>query len=91
MAGLGEACSHIAAILFTLYANSEVHKSVSSTSIPCYWLPPTFQDVPFAAISDIDFKNPGRKMLALASSAEPSASSTAAARTTDITPISKAG
>ena len=75
MAGLGEACSHISAILFTLHANSEVRKTISSTSVPCYWLPPSFKDVPFASISDIDFKNPKCRMLALTSSSSSNGSS----------------
>ena len=61
MAGLGEACSHIAALLFTLEANSQVKKSLSCTSLPCYWLPPTFKSVPFARICDIDFTAPQTK------------------------------
>lgn len=35
VAGLGEACSHISALLFTLDANSQVKKSMSCTSLPC--------------------------------------------------------
>ena len=61
MAGLGEACSHIAALLFTIEANTNVKKSLSCTSLPCYWLPPTFKNVPFARICDIDFTTPHKK------------------------------
>ena len=64
MAGLGEACSHIAAILFTLDANVQARKSLSCTSVPCYWLPPTFKNVPFAPISDINFADPEKKLKA---------------------------
>ena len=35
MAGLGEACSHIAAVLFALEANVQARKSMSCTSLPC--------------------------------------------------------
>ena len=59
MAGLGEACSHVAAILFTLDANVQAIKSLSCTSVPCSWLPPTFKSVPFAPISKIDFIDKG--------------------------------
>ena len=55
VAGQGEACSHVAALLFTLEANSQVRKSLSCTSSPCYWLPPTFRTILFARICDIDF------------------------------------
>ena len=56
MAGLGEACSHIAAVLFALEANTQVKKSMSCTSLPCTWLPPSFQSVTYAPIAKIDFK-----------------------------------
>ena len=35
MAGLGEACSHISAILFTSDANEHAKISMSCTSMPC--------------------------------------------------------
>ena len=56
MAGLGEACSHVAALLFLLDANTQQKKNLSCTSQPCYWLPPTFKNVPFAKICDIDLQ-----------------------------------
>ena len=56
MAGLGEACSHIAAVLFALEANTQVKKSMSCTSLPCTWLPPSFQSVTYAPIAKTDFK-----------------------------------
>ena len=48
MAGLGEACSH-------MEMNTQVKKNMSCTSVPCAWLPPSFQSVPLAPISEIDF------------------------------------
>ncbi len=71
MAGLGEACSHIASVLFALEANTQLKKRTSCTSLPCSWLPPSFQNVPYAEIADIDFENPKlkrRKMLEQSSS-----------------------
>ncbi len=66
VAGLGEACSHrIAALLFTLDANSQVKKSMSCTSLPCYWLPSTFKTIPFARICDINFSAPQKKYIKL--------------------------
>ena len=62
MAGLGEACSHIAALLFLLEANSQKKKSLSCTSQPCYWLPPSFKSVPYVKICDTDFTNAQRKL-----------------------------
>ena len=38
MAGLGEACSHIAAVLFGLEANKQAKKSMSCISLPCLTL-----------------------------------------------------
>ena len=42
MAGLGEACSHIAAVLFAAQINTETKRQFTSTSLPCSWLPPSF-------------------------------------------------
>ena len=61
MAGLGEACSHIAALLFALEANTQMKKRFSCTSLPCSWLPPSFHSVPYALISEIDFSTPRQK------------------------------
>ena len=54
-AGLGEVCSHVAAILFTIDANTQLKNNTASTSLPCSWLPPTFQHVTYSEIVDIDF------------------------------------
>ena len=62
MAGLGEVCCHIAAILFALDANIQTRKSLSCTSMPCSWLPPSFKSVPFAPISSIS--DPEKRMKA---------------------------
>ena len=56
MAGLGEACSHIAAVLFALEANTQIKKSMSCTSLPCTWLPPSFQSVMYSPVFEMDFK-----------------------------------
>lgn len=61
MAGLGEACSHIGALLFTLEANTRYKQSLSCTSLPCSWLPPTFQSVEYAPVADIDFMTADEK------------------------------
>ena len=61
MAGLGEACSHVAALLFLLEANSQLKKNLACTSQPCYWLPPTFKNVQFSQICDIDFTSAVQK------------------------------
>ena len=61
MAGLGEACSHIAAVLFTMEANTRIRGNVSCTSELCSWLPANSQTVQYATVSDIDFTTPALK------------------------------
>jgi len=61
MAGLGEACSHIAAVLFAAQINTETKHQFTSTSLPCSWLPPSFRTVKFDEISSIDFATPHQK------------------------------
>ena len=61
MAGLGEACSHVAALLFAAEARNRLCKEASCTSQLCAWLPPTMLNVTFAPISDIDFSSPSTK------------------------------
>ena len=68
MAGLGEACSHVASLLFLLEANTHQKNSLSCTSQPCYWLPPTHKNVPFARIGEIDFTSAEKKFTALSMS-----------------------
>ncbi len=60
MAGLGEACSHIAALLFAVEVHNRL-KDTSCTSQPCQWLSPTMKNVPYAPISDICFTAPATK------------------------------
>jgi len=61
MAGLGEACSHVAAVLFAAHTNTLTKCQFSSTSLPCSWLPPTFRSVKFDEICNIDFTTPQHK------------------------------
>ena len=58
MAGLGEACSHIAALLFTLEKNTRHQQNTACTSLPCAWLPPSCQAVSYSEIAGIDFATP---------------------------------
>ena len=58
MAGLGEACAHIAALLFTLERNTQHQNQTACTSLPCSWLPPSYQNVPYAEVAKIDFTTP---------------------------------
>ena len=47
MAGLGEACSHISALLFAAESHNQLVKNTTRTSLPCGWLPPTLQNVTY--------------------------------------------
>ena len=61
MAGLGEGCSHVAAVHFTAEANTQTKQQFSSTSLPCSWLPTSFQFVNFSKVAEMDFKTPTMK------------------------------
>ena len=63
MAGLGEGCSHIAAVLFALEHGSRVSKEASVTDVPAYWLFPTAAkfSTPFQRICDMDFRSASKK------------------------------
>ena len=61
MAGLGEACSHIATLLFTLERNTQEQKLTTCTSLLCSWLPPSFQNIPYSELAGIDFTTPQMK------------------------------
>ena len=56
--GLGEACSHIGAILFYCRDAIEKKDSVTVTGEKAYWVLPSNQEVSYKEISDIDFSCP---------------------------------
>uniref|UniRef100_A0A224Z0X7 Inhibitor of growth protein 3 n=1 Tax=Rhipicephalus zambeziensis TaxID=60191 RepID=A0A224Z0X7_9ACAR len=55
MAGLGEACSHIGALLFYLEAAANFRDSQACTDKDNAWLPPYLNSVPCLPVSHIDF------------------------------------
>jgi len=56
MAGLGEVCSHIAAVLFYVDA---VYYTKTCTEVPCQWVIPSSVDsIPYSKVADIDFTRP---------------------------------
>ena len=56
LAGLGEVCSHVGAVLFTVEAGVRMLKSKSCTSEPCKWLiPASVTNVPYAELHNINF------------------------------------
>jgi len=57
MAGLGEVCSHVAAILFYLESASRATKSCTQTD--CRWKEPRLvETIPYSRIMDIPFTKP---------------------------------
>ena len=61
MAGIGEVCSHAAALLFTAEINTKMLKNTSCTSLPCMWLP-SMQKVDYLPICEIDLSTPKKKL-----------------------------
>ena len=56
MAGLGEACSHIAAVLFYLEALARMQGTKTCTQEECQWIIPSYlKAVEYFPIKDIDF------------------------------------
>ena len=64
MVSNGEACSHIASLLFTVEANTQMKQQFSCTSLlPHSWLPSSFRSVPFYEICKINFSTPQHKRM----------------------------
>ena len=60
MAGLGESCSHVGALLFYVEAVTKVRDNKTVTQEKAYWmLPASCKEVPYKEIADIDFTSPG--------------------------------
>ncbi|XP_062603415.1 uncharacterized protein LOC134265178 [Saccostrea cucullata] len=58
MAGLGEACSHVGALLFYVDAAVKIKNSKTVTEEPAYWkLPSGLQKVQYKPIKDINFQS----------------------------------
>jgi len=74
MAGIGEACSHVAAVMFYLMLTSEYNKrnfgEDACTSLSCTWLPPSATEVSYVELSEIDFTSSKRKFLSMMDQAE---------------------
>lgn len=63
MAGLGEACTHIAACLFFIEAKVRITGQSTCTSQSCQWNIPAFQkEIPYLPIKDIDFSSAESKL-----------------------------
>ena len=72
MAGLGEACSHIGAILFACEAAVRIQKSVTCTQEANKWLPSHVKKIPYLPVNAVDFSSAKRKYQKLCSHDEDS-------------------
>ena len=63
MAGLGEVCSHVAAVLFFLETSTRFQGKATCTQEQCQWVIPSYQkNMPYAPVKDLDFTSAkGRK------------------------------
>ena len=62
MAGLGEVCTHVAAVLFYLEAVYRMQGQETCTQQVCQWLLPSFQkNVEYLPVASIDFTSASTK------------------------------
>ena len=62
MAGLGEACTHVAAVRFYLETAVRITRQPTCTQQECQWLIPAFhKHIPYLRIKDIDFSPNSKK------------------------------
>ncbi|KAK7445800.1 hypothetical protein BaRGS_00040315 [Batillaria attramentaria] len=67
-AGLGETCSHVAALLFTVEATVRIRDSTTVTQKPAYWNMPNSKEVAYLPAHKIDFTSAATKKKLLDSS-----------------------
>lgn len=63
VAGLGEVCTHIAAVLFSIDEAVRKLEEVTRTGVKAYWMPPSNKPVDPKLIREMDLSNPKRKCL----------------------------
>ncbi len=74
MAGLGEACTHVGAILFYLKTSTKVNGGHTCTQQKCQWVIPSYQrEIPYLPVKDLDFTSAKGKHKALEKALEKSA------------------
>ena len=58
LTGLGETCSHVASLLWSVEAGVRLLDSLTVMQKEAYWvLPPSVKDMPYASLSEIQFEN----------------------------------
>ena len=56
MGGLGEACFHVASLLWAIGVGVESRESLTVTQKSAYWvMPPAMKSVPYSSVKDIKF------------------------------------
>ena len=79
MAGLGEACTHIAAILFHTETVSRMKGSTTCMQQECQWVIPSYQkDIPYVPLHKLDFSSAKSKKGKIDSTIASSSKSTTA-------------
>ncbi len=68
MAGLGEACTHIGAVLFYLEASTKMRSEQTCTQSKCQWVIPSSQkEIPYLPIKYLDFSSAKKKQTTVTS------------------------
>ncbi|KAG5266850.1 hypothetical protein AALO_G00236930 [Alosa alosa] len=63
MAGLGEVCSHAAALMYTLLAAVEHREGQACTSEPCSWVEPSQSNIKYDELANIFVKKKAEKQV----------------------------
>ena len=64
MAGLGETCTHIAAVLFYLEAVTRLQDKETTPQCKCEWIIPSYlKNVEYLPVKDIDFTSKRKRKL----------------------------
>ena len=73
MAGLGECCSHIGAILFALETSTRMRKEATVTDVPAYWMFPSQAnlDTPYKKVKDMNLESAAKKRKSSTDMTEP--------------------
>ncbi|KAL3858954.1 hypothetical protein ACJMK2_009199 [Sinanodonta woodiana] len=63
MAGLGECCNHVAALLFALETSTRIKKDATVTDAPAYWMLPSNADLssPYKRLSEMHLESAVKK------------------------------
>ena len=81
MAGLGEVCTHIAAIMFYIETAGRLNGVPTCTQKACQWVVPAYQkDIPYAPLRTIDFSSAKSKKRAIDATTDASINSAASYR-----------